>query len=216
MYHKYSEYIRKIQLRHLFFGTVATLNYNKKFKFANFRPKMCHTKTRKRAFSDRRQNKTHTPVPRLRQHALHRQRQHHDHQGNAPQRQVAALPGHRGIQRTGALQIKQEEEPQGTIYDIPGNAPDKHFGTSVQMRIVSGKEQHEQRSEMQHHTQPGIPARQRQPVGAPAKPHSTQTGSATPAAGIRNIKAVPPPSRHEPETNCMSSPNAHSPIRETT
>lgn len=63
MYHKYSEYIRKIQLRHLFFGTVATLNYNKKFKFANFRPKMCHTKTRKRAFSDRRQNKTHTPVP---------------------------------------------------------------------------------------------------------------------------------------------------------
>lgn len=80
---------------------------------------MCHTKTRKRAFSDRRQNKTHTPVPRLRQHALHRQRQHHDHQGNAPQRQVAALPGHRGIQRTGALQIKQEEEPQGTIYDIP-------------------------------------------------------------------------------------------------
>lgn len=163
MYHKYSEYIRKIQLRHLFFGTVATLNYNKKFKFANFRPKMCHTKTRKRAFSDRRQNKTHTPVPRLRQHALHRQRQHHDHQGNAPQRQVAALPGHRGIQRTGALQIKQEEEPQGTIYDIPGNAPDKHFGTSVQMRIVSGKEQHEQRSEMQHHTQPGIPARQRQP-----------------------------------------------------
>ena len=146
MYHKYSEYIRKIQLRHLFFGTVATLNYNKKFKFANFRPKMCHTKTRKRAFSDRRQNKTHTPVPRLRQHALHRQRQHHDHQGNAPQRQVAALPGHRGIQRTGALQIKQEEEPQGTIYDIPGNAPDKHFGTSVQMRIVSGKEQHEQRN----------------------------------------------------------------------
>jgi len=64
MYYKYSEYIRKIQLRHLFFGTVATLNYNKKFKFANFRPKMCHTKTRKRAFSDRRQNKTHTPVPR--------------------------------------------------------------------------------------------------------------------------------------------------------
>lgn len=31
MYYKYSEYIRKIQLRHLFFGTVATLNYNKKF-----------------------------------------------------------------------------------------------------------------------------------------------------------------------------------------
>ena len=70
------------------------------------------------------------------------------------------------------------------------------------MRIVSGKEQHEQRSEMQHHTQPGIPARQRQPVGAPAD-QAPQHADGQRHAGRRDQEhqsratAQPPRARNE-------------------
>lgn len=45
MYHKYTEHIRKIQLRHLFFGTVAPRSYNKRFDFDDNRPEKCCTGT---------------------------------------------------------------------------------------------------------------------------------------------------------------------------
>ncbi len=45
MYHKYTEHIRKIQLRHLFFGTVAPRSYNKRFDSDDNRPEKCCTET---------------------------------------------------------------------------------------------------------------------------------------------------------------------------
>lgn len=280
MSHKYRKHIRKIQLRHLFFGTAAALIYNKISERGKTGAEFCSsgvpcacqrrqqnahrhaegsgngkngraelldthsgrppmyqrtpsiprkalyapkntfirreapyaTNTRKVPYATKNLNASKSPLrPEKRQCD-----QHHD----APPGHIPAPGGHHGREVFAQFEVAQEQQPQRSSHGMPGDAPNVMLRTPVETRIVIGKEKGQQRDQTHHGLQPGIPACQRQAVGASAKsPHSTPASTArraTASAAIRTEPAVCHDTPHEPSSTCRNRPKPHSPRRQTT